>query len=246
MEETAPHIYSNWQREALKEKLKKVDLVLVDMDDCIYPGTTNLALLRNLFLILLHRGEYNALFKIMSYLPILLGMKCLQLLDWGIDNRRLTLFFSRMNGNVPLFYLQTAVQPIPSHSFPGTKETLTILSGKSKIGLISLSLEIILEEYKRQFRAGGISLIDFYDGMQANGSELIDKGEKARERIQEFRAEMPLVIGHNRDDLGMISMVKEKSGIVLGFNPSREVARQCDIIVNAKNWQPLVDYLSTN
>lgn len=213
------------------------------MDDCIYPGTTNLALLRNLFLILFRRGEYKTLFKIMGYLPILLGMKCLQLLGLGVDNCRLILFFSRMISNISFCYLQTAVFPISSNSFPGVKETLTIFSRRSKIGLISLGLEIVLEEYKRQFKDGEIPLIDFCDGVQVNRLKVIDKGEKARERIQEFKAKMPLVIGHNRDDLGMIKMVKEKNGLVLGFNPSREVAKQCDIIVSAKDWQPLAEYL---
>ncbi len=239
----APHIYSNWQREELNERLKKVDLALVDVDDCIYPGTTNLALLRNLFLILLHRGRYKIFFRLMRCLPILLLMKCLQLLNFGVDNCRLILFFSRMVSNIPLSYLQTAVQPIPSNSFPGAKETLTILSRKSKTGLISLGPEVILEEYKRQFRDGGIPLIDFYDGTQVNLLKPIDKSRRARERIEEFKAKMPLVIGHNRDDLGMIKVVKRQGGFVLGFNPSREVAKQCDIIVRAKDWQPLAGYL---
>ncbi len=243
MQEIAAHIYSHWQKEELNERLKKVDLTLVDMDDCIYPGTTNLTLLRNLSLILLQQDRYKIFFRLMTYLPVLLLMKCLQLLDLGVDNCRLILFFSRMVSNIPLSYLQTAVQPIPSNSFPGAKETLTILSRKSKIGLISLGLSIVLEEYKKQFRDGGIPLIDFYDGTQVNRLKSIDKSKRVRGRIEEFKAKMPLVIGHNRDDLGMIKVVKEQGGLVFGFNPSREVAKQCDIIVRAKDWRPLAGYL---
>jgi hypothetical protein len=240
--EIAPHIYSRWEAEKLRRRLREVDLVLIDLDDCMYPGTTNLTLLRNLFVLLLYRRKYKVLFRLIGYLPILFLLKCLQLFGLGVDNCKLILFFCQMVKSIPFFYLQTAAQPIPCHSFAGTKESLAVLSKKSKIGLISLGLDIVLEEYKKQFRDGK-PLIDFYNGTQIKPLKLIDKSEKTRERIKEFNAQTPLIIGHNKDDLGAMKVGKEKGGLILGFNPSRKVIGQCDIIVKAKDWQPLVGYL---
>ena len=242
MEEIASSIYSDLEQKELRKRLRMVDLVLVDLDDCMYPGTTNLALLGNLFFILFRSREYKFFFRLISSLPILFWMKCLQLLGLGIDNPKLSLLFCKMINTTPFSYLQAAVQPIPSNSFPGTEETLNIFSQGAKIGLISLGLDIVLEEYKQQL-GDGKPLIDFYNGTQVSRIKLIDKGEIAKRRIKEFNSKMPLVIGHNRDDLGMMKVAKKEGGLVLGFNPSTKVSSQCDIVVKAKDWQPLAKYL---
>ena len=242
MKEVAPHIYSRWEAEDLGERLRKVDLVLIDLDDCLYPGTTNLTLLKNLFLVLLRNREYKVLFRLIGRLPVLFIMKCRQLLGAGVDNPGLSLFFYRMITNIPFSYLQAAACSIPPNSFAGARETLSIFSRRARTGLVSLGLNVVLEEYKKQFREEE-SLIDFYDGTQAELLNSLDKGSTARQRIKEFSAKMPLVLGHNEDDLGMIMAAKEAEGLVIGFNPSRKVMRCCDVIVKAKDWQPLAKYL---
>lgn len=251
MREIAPCIYSEMEDKELNERLGKMDLVLIDLDDCIYPGTTNVVLFRNLCLLLIcsrRTKDLFYLFRFLRFLPILLSMKCLQLLGLGVGNTELTLFFSQMIEEVPFSYLQTVAMPIPSNSFPGVGETLNVLSRKAKVGIVSLGLDIVLEEYKIQFKDGERPLIDFYDGnpvIQKISKETIDKSKKVRERIEEFKAEMPLVIGHNLDDLGMMKVSKEYGGLVLGFNPSQEIIKECDIVVKAKDWQPLAKYLQS-
>jgi len=242
MKEIAPHIYSRWEPEELSERLRRVDLVLIDLDDCLYPGTTNLTLLTNLFFVLLRNREYKVFFRLITRLPVLLAMKCRQLLDAGIDNPGLSLFFCRMIANTPFSYLQAAACSIPPNSFSGARETLSILSRRARTGLVSLGLDVVLEEYKKQFREEE-SLIDFYDGTRAELLNSLDKGSTARQRIKEFSAKMPLVLGHNEDDLGMMMAAKEVEGLILGFNPSKEVMRCCDVMVRAKDWQPLAKYL---
>ena len=241
--EIAPNIYSEREGKELSKYLERVDLVLIDLDDCLYPGTTNITLFKNLCLLLARKRMAKDLARLSRSLPVLFLMKGGQLLKAGVTNPELTLYFSRMVSRVPFLYLQAAAKPIPSCSFPGVEETLKVLSRKARIGLISLGLDVVLEEYKAQF-----PLIDFFDCnpvAQGVSEKTIDKAEKARERIEEFKAEMPLVIGHNSDDLGMIKMAREHSGLVLGFNPSQEVLKECDIVVKARDWQPLAKYLQS-
>jgi len=202
---------------------------------------TNLTLLKNLFFALLRNREYKVLFRLIGRLPVLFIMKCRQLLGAGVDNPGLSLFFYRMITNIPFSYLQAAARSIPPNSFPGARETLSIFSRGARTGLVSLGLNVILEEYKKQFREGK-SLIDFYDGTRAELLSSLDKGKAAKQRIEEFAAKLPLVVGHNEDDLEMMMAAKEAGGLILGFNPSKKVMSYCDIIVKAKDWQPLAEY----
>lgn len=241
--EIAPNIYSEREGGELSKHLERVDLVLIDLDDCLYSGTTNITLFKNLCLLLARKRMVKDLARLLRSLPVLFLMKDRQLLKAGVTNPELTLYFSRMVSRVPFSCLQTAAKPIPSGSFPGVEETLKALSKKARIGLISLGLDVVLEEYMVQF-----PLIDFFDCVpvaQGFPKKTIDKAEKARERIEEFKAEMPLVIGHNSDDLGMIKMAREYGGLALGFNPSGEVIEECDIVVKAGDWQPLAKYLQS-
>lgn len=249
MRKIAPCIYSKMEKKDLNERLKRIDLVLVDLDDCIYPGMTNVTLFKNLCLLLVCSRRIKNLFHIfrfLRFLPVLFLMKGLQLLRLGVDNPELALFFSRMIEKIPFFYLQAAAKSIPSASLLGAEEALEILSRRAKVGIISLGLDVVLEEYKIQFKGKGRQSVGFYNGspiIQGVPQETMDKAKKARERIEEFKAEMPLVIGHNLDDFGMMKVAKEYGGLVLGFNPSRGVARVCDIVMIAEDWRPLAEYL---
>ncbi|MBT9131933.1 hypothetical protein B9J77_02305 [candidate division NPL-UPA2 bacterium Unc8] len=262
MKEIASHIYSVYSKEETDKHLRKVDLVLIDMDGCVYPRTTGLSLFKNCCLLYFDDRNIKIIFYIISfiaYYPIIMFLHLIRL----VNNHKLMCFFSGRFRGIPLSYLQAAARPIPAKSFPGAKKVLSILSKHAKTGFISFGLDMVLNEYKVQFRDEGRQLISFYDSnhciwrkdserIVSNGIEqeqlmikASDKADRARERIKEFRAKAPLVIGHSQGDLEMMKVAKEYGGLALGFNPSSKIAKHCHIVVKAKNWQPLASYLSS-
>ena len=68
--------------------------------------------------------------------------------------------------------------------------------------------------------------------------------------MKEYRAERPLVIGHQVDELLMARCARDLGGLSIGFNPDFDVERQFDVIVKARDWTPILslfkDAFSTN
>lgn len=260
MKEIAPHIYSVYSKEETSKRLREVDLALIDMDGCVYPRTTGLSLFKNCCLLYFGDRNIKIIFYIISfiaYYPIITFLNLTRL----VGNRKLIYFFFGIFRGIPLSYLQAAAKPIPAKSFPGAKKALSILSKHAKAGFISFGLDVVLDEYKAQFKDKGRQIISFYDSnhyiwrkdgerIVSNGIEqeqlmikASDKADRARKRIKEFGSKTPLVIGHNQGDLGMMKVAKEHGGLSLGFNPSSDVVKHCHIVVKAKDWQPLASYL---
>ena len=251
----APGVYSRYTREELKNALKDLDLVVADLDECIFPGITKVILYRNICLLLIRsRQAKNCLLlgQLLTHALIVTLMKLVQMLCPGITNKQLILYFAKIIKPVSFSYLQKAAQSIPGRSYAGARETLEILSKKATVGIISQGLDIVLNEYVRQFNGSERSIIDFWDGNAL--SDLIDWENRAdngfifnqhdkevhtRRSILQFGAKKAMVIGHNRDDLGMIRVVREYDGIVVGFNPTSEVEKWCDIVVTGKDWMRL-------
>ena len=255
----APGISSRYTKEELKAILKKLDLVITDLDGCIFPGVTKVTMYRDVCLSLFRmKGirNYMLLGQLLMHAAAISLMKFFGIFCSNVSDKKLILYFTRIVKKVPLSYLKKASVSIPGRSCPGAKETLRILSEKAPVGIISQALDIVLDEYVRQFSDGGRNMIRFCDGnilsdlTLQNGKESKtlmftgrDKEEHAKKRMLEFGSKKTMVIGHDRNDLFMMKTVREHNGITVGFNPIPEVKKLCDIIVTGKNWIPLQQVL---
>lgn len=249
----AAGVYSRHTKEELKNLFKELDLVMVDLDGCIFPGITNIAIYKNICLLLIRSRKlrnYALLSRLLIGGSILCLMKIIQILHLGITNRHLILCFASIIRRVPVPYLQQAAESIPYKSYAAARETLKILSKKARLGIISQALDIVLNEYVKQFNNGKENVIDFWDGntlpdlfgfrKRVNTTTFIfnksDKEAPARKRITQFNPRKIMVIGHNTDDLGMIKSAMEQNGIIIGFNPTSQIKKICDIVIREKNW----------
>lgn len=250
----AAGVYSRLTKEELGIFLKELDLVVVDLDECISPRITKVAMYKNICLFLVGSRQLKnwiLLGRLLGGAVMMVLMRWMQRLGLGITNRQLISCFTKAIRFVPAPYLQRAVGSIPGKSYAGARETLEILSKKARVGIISQGLDIVLNEYVRQFSSQEESTIDFWEGntlsalvndLEGPGTDkkfiLNSQGKEAptRKRIAQFKAKRIMVIGHNSDDLAMIKVVKEHKGIAIGFNPTKEIKKLCDIVVIGKNW----------
>ncbi len=247
-------VYSRYTKKKLTALLETVDLVLVDLDDCLFPGITKVVLYKKVCLFLLRSGEYILFGRLLIGAFIITLMKFSQILHLGVTNRELIFYFAKVIRCVPFPYLKEASRLIPDKSYAGARETLGILSKKARLGIISQGLDIVLDEYVKQFRDAKRSFIDFWDGnflaalsdYQNNSSgksrfifSSKDKELFAKKRIEEFQAKKIMAIGRDSDDLGMMAVAKEHNGIIVGFRPTRKVRKICDIVITGKDWTGL-------
>ena len=253
----AAGVYSRPTKEELRIFLKELDLVVVDLDECIFPKITKVALYKNICLLLMGSGQLKdwvLLGRLLRGAVMMVLMRLVQKLCLGITNRQLIFYFARVIRPVPVPYLQRAVESIPGESYAGARQTLEVLSKKARVGIISQGLDVVLNEYVRQFSSQGKNTIDFWDGNILSGlitaregpgagKNFIlnshDKEAPTRKRIAQFKAKRIIVIGHNSDDLVMIRVVREHKGMVVGFNPTKGIRKLCDIVVIGKSWMGL-------
>ena len=255
----APGIRSRYTKEELKAIFKKLDLVIVDLDGCIFPGVTKVTMYRDVCISLFRmKGirNYILLGYLLMHAAVISLMKFSGIFCSNVSDKKLILYFTKIVKKVPLSYLRKASVSIPGRSCPGARETLKILSEKAPVGIISQALDIVLDEYVRQFSGGGKNMIRFCDGNILSDLTLrnekennpfmftgMDKEKHAKKRMLEFCSKKTMVIGHDRNDLLMMKAVREHNGITVGFNPIRKAKKLCDIIVTGKNWIPFQQVL---
>ncbi len=249
--------------EAVRTRFRNIDLVVADLDECIYPGITKIALLKNLCFLLARKGKIRdivRLLRIISFFPLLLALRLSQLCGIGIDNRLLIVVFIRMLNGVPISFLEKAAEGIPAGSAKGCAETLAMLEKKSPTGIISQSLDVVLEAYARAFTRKGKPVISFYDGNgllleEKKGIKVVsgprmnnavltpgDKEARARQRMKEFQSLRPLAIGHGAEDVSMMRLASEAGGLAVGVNPCPEAKKVCDIAFRNKDWEQIRNY----
>ena len=50
---------------------------------------------------------------------------------------------------------------------------------------------------------------------------------------------VPIVIGHNDDDVAMSRLARERGGLAIGFNPPRRLWEEFDAIATGPDWEPV-------
>ena len=86
----SPQIYSRYTKKELKDFLKELDLVIVDLDECIFPGITKVTLYKNICLPLLCGRQlkgYILLGRLLKSAIIMTLMKFVKILSPKATNR---------------------------------------------------------------------------------------------------------------------------------------------------------------
>jgi len=254
-------IYARYPFEELQRRFNRVDLIVIDFDECVFPSFSQTTLGK---LILWEILLNPLVLSDLRFLPSLLSgglficlSKLKHRLDCRTDNLEMMIRYEETKIGIPLHYFKKASVRIPPKSYFHSKKTIEELSKQAKVGIISFGVDIIMEEYMSQLNDGGKCCISFYDcntlrferkgtrevfvGYRRDGLKInkIHKGELLEKRIKQFNAKAPLVIGHNEDDTEMVKIAQKMSGVGIGFNPLPKVEHTFDIKVFGKDWEHL-------
>jgi len=253
-------IYAKYPFEELQRRFNKIDLVIIDFDECVFPGFSQTALGKLIFWEILLNPQKLADLR---FLPSLLSgglfiflAKLRHHLNGRTDNLEMMMRYEKTKKGIPLHYFRKKAVRIPPKSYFHSKRTMEELSKHAKTGIISFGVDIVMKEYMRQLN-GGKCCISFYDcntlrfekkgarevfvGYQRDElkSDKIHKGVLLQKRVEQYNAKTPLVIGHDEDDTEMVRIAQEMGGIGIGFNPLPKVEHTFDIKVFGKDWEYL-------
>src|SRR3989339_1096429 len=232
-------VYSLYSLQSLKGRFSKTDLVVIDLDECLFPGFSQTILG---VLIFVNICFFPYKINDWKYIPQLVKggffitfTKIKSWFNYNTGNRDLLDKYEMVMKGIPRVYFDSMVKYIPRLSYPFSAGAIRELAKKAPVGLVSFGLNIILEEYVKEFKKGGTPLISFYDsniiyfkdsgfaGYQRSQlkTNKFDKKAVLERILSEFNARHPMVIGHNEDDLEMVKYAQENGGIGIGYNPKK-------------------------
>jgi hypothetical protein len=254
-------IYGRYSFEELQRRFSQVDLIVIDFDECLFPGFSQTTLGKLIFWkILLSPLKFSD----RRFLPSLLSggiFICLARIRQSIgnnyDNRAMMEKYEDTMRGIPLHYFREAVVKIPVQEYLYSSKTIKELSRQARVGIISFGVDVVMQEYTRQLNKGRGECVSFYEcnilrfekegdrevfmGYQRDEvkTDKAHKGDLLKKWIQQCDARTPMVIGHNEDDTEMVAIAQGMNGIGIGFNPSPEVEDIFDLKVYGKDWESI-------
>lgn len=250
-------IYFNTCRDIIDERMKKVDILCTDLDECLFPFFTQVLVAGEILV--------EALFKKnkWKYIPQLIGgasvILFLIVVTFGnirfLKNEFLMNLFARTMKRIPLDLIRKHSRYI--HTFFYT-ESLLFLQKMSQrkvpIVILSLSIQPILDELKNNigfidecignkiiFSKKNNTFIDYASPKMTNADDKLSALMELKER-HPFKT--PLIIGHSDDELRMVEYARSVGGVSIGINPKNHLEDSFDIVIKSVNWSSLTQYLA--
>jgi hypothetical protein len=265
MDHMHPHrllegVYCRYPYSELLRRFRDTDLVVIDLDGCIFPGFSQTFLGRLIFFHIVF-SPFN--WRDIRFFPqLLLGSLFIlrTQIKRGLGRKTSNLVMMQryedtMRG-IPYKYFETLTGRIPYKSYYRSLDTINMLSNKAPVGIISFSLDIILRAYQSQaniaffsanttrFAAldGNYGFLGYEtDSLKTNS---LDKAQVMERYLKTYRAQCPMVIGHDEDDTQMVRIVQNMQGVSMGYNPLPDLNGLFDVSVKANNWGPIFTLFS--
>ncbi len=251
--------------DQLADKIQRVDLVVSDLDHCIFPGYSQayLSALTGLLILIKpkKRRDRAHIPRLMRGALFMSRYKIRQLCGLRVPTDHMIASYEKTMRGIPAYYFRTISRALPRKSYPGAKELLCFFARQAPVGIISLGIEPVCTAYRALFRGKNGPCISFFDANRLVFSEnsgrpvfrsffaekLMTNGEHKRtallRRIRQYRSQCPLIIGNSEDDVLMAEHARQCGGLGIGWNPDKKIETGFDLIVRGRSWYPLLKRL---
>jgi phosphoserine phosphatase len=240
------------QSEArLAELARRTDLVVVDLDKCLFPGYSQTALgttiLWRVLVSPLSAGDRKYLVRLLSGALYVAASKVRR-----PPNRQLIDAYERAMRGIPEQYFLDGASLLPRFSRRGAREVVRFLSRHAPVGLVSLGIDVVAREFMKQvpglsfYRCNRLRFRQDQPHRPFVGYE----GERMCDGVAKMRvlralcvmsrARCPLVIGHDVDDVAMAASARELGGWSIGIRPPRALRSWFDARTTGADWTPLL------
>ena len=243
----------NAPEDYVKEKIKKVDLVCADLDECLFPFFTQVIVAGEiLFESLFKKHQRKYLPRLCGGAFIIVGLIIVTLGNMKrLRNEMLMKHFERTMKGIPLELIRKHSEYIHTFFYA---ESLHFLEGlaerHARITILSLSIQPILDVLKKNlpFINDGIGnniITDTGTGtFQCYSQPLMTGGNEKltylKGLVKKYNARCPLVIGHSLDEIPLVEYARSLNGVSIGINPKKNLQDTFDLVLHSVSWEPLV------
>lgn len=234
--------------------LESIDLCAIDFDSCLVPGISKVTVARYIGLMILTTpGDWLHLPRLSKAALLLLVTRLRQQVVGGISDGDLVQLYARLLEPLPYHMFQHAARRIPSRLRPSVVDTFKWLADRWPVGVVSLALDVVLaavDDYlavqtgHRFAFLYGNNLAKLTAGNETQAVlTATDKRNCLAMALNTLGCQRPLVIGHDKEDLGMVELAREMGGISIGINPAPRLSKAFDIVLRDQDWYVLPDVL---
>jgi len=139
----------------LRAAFARTEIIALDLDECIFPGYTQVELGRRVarrVLLRPRRARDRRFLAQLAWGGVLFGVKeAKRLLGVGTPMRRLVRRYERVMRGIPEEYLAAAAREIPASSFALAAETVAELAARAPVGIVTLGLDVVARAYLEAF-----------------------------------------------------------------------------------------------
>ncbi len=265
MRGVSSRIVLNIPIEELKDRIARVDIIGLDVDNCLIDGHGQIHVAvkllpgimlkafrgfpRDLFLTLLAGGSGLMLFKLKKILGTdrfnRLIMKCFAVTLTGVEKESFT----------------RVVETFDEYLRPGAENAILGMSRWAPVVLLSLGIEPVArwlecrvrkldEKCRVRVCANRVrfrwekekEVFAGYDGVPllADGND--KKAVMAREAIIRG-ANVPMIVGHDENDSEVVKWANGLGGLTVGFAPESRYRSMFHIIVQEPSWDTLLEFV---
>ena len=259
--EVHPGVRARISPGEIHARIRGIDGVILDVDECLLPGFSQIVLGHQLFRHLLRDVRRRP-----GRAPMLLRMAALGVLLYVIKalpltperrNRWLHLNFNRALRGVEEADLAAVMPRIWARLYPRVPECLAFLAGRSRVAIVSLGLDALLRYLPSAVPLDGgpfpflfieSNVTVWRDGRLAGLQEPIhtgpaDKAVLYREAAARHALATPLVIGHNRDETELCRLAEAQGGLAVGIGPSDHARDHFHVVLAEGDWPALAGFL---
>ena len=264
--EIAPGIFSGLSAGEVRSRLDAASVAFVDLDGCLFPGISYAALAAFVWAeLLLGRCGRRSLHRLPG-LTATLGPLYLKRWLWRFDrtvsSRRLLDHFATLFRGLEMDVIERAAGRLPRVPRRTVRETLSRLSRRMPVGILSMCLDAVGRAFQSQWTDAGRAVISFLltnrlrpvptsrDGLTVFSgryaapfySTAADKADAAGRWLSENGETVPLIIGHDEDDLDLARLADERDGLSVGIRPKRDFKRRFHLVTD---WHSLAAFLGS-
>ncbi len=259
-----PEIETSLPPEEITARLQRVDVAILDVDECLFPGYTQIELGHLIYRDLLRKSAgnpaYLSLFLRFTMRGLLLYL--LKHLPGKHEQRNLMLHrhYIRTLRGIPR---RLVLEQLPRvwRRLPSTVPTcLGFIGERVPVGIISLGWDIILQGLPDQLQRKGCPLSFRFtcaNTTRWEGGRFVDLAPPVRvgpaDKLSMFELEnrthgfkCPLVIGHNSDERQLCELARRQGGLSVGLGPRPSDRPFFDIRLATPDWAQLERFLAAH
>jgi len=260
------HIFVNLPPDELARRISRIDIIGLDVDNCLISGHgqihLGMKLLPNIMLEAFRKFPAGFFLKLCAGTCGLLSFKLKKLMRTDIFNMFIMKCFALTLKGVEKDAFDEAVDGFDKFLRQGAEEAILYFSQMAPVILLSLGVEPVvrwlvnrlgsfgsdsrIKIYANKVRFEKRESREVFAGYEA-GPELKNGKDKVNLLIRESEAvgaKIPMVVGHDENDLDMITWARDCGGVSVGFAPESAYKDLFDVVVTRADWDMLIEFLN--